>query len=199
MIRAIVAARAAPRPAVLVPLVRSYTTPSTPTPTTPRQTPSATPTNLPGSNLPGAGKYSATTVSLVTGLAKLFGYNSQTSTAIRTASDYYDRCAERGELEAPFFYEGKCQARLKGSHRSDVLLISSQNASFLLRSRQNVHFPHPSKPGSPSQLSTCGSSPFASVTSLHLSDELTFKKRSTTSSSISNFEFEVPMPSLNLA
>lgn len=72
-----------------------------------RQPPSVTPTNLPGSNLPGAGKYSPTTVKLVTGLAKLFGYNSQTSTAIRTASDYYDRCAERGELEAPFFYEGK--------------------------------------------------------------------------------------------
>ena len=67
------------------------------------------PTNLPGSNLPSpssASRYSPLTVSIVTKLAKLFGYHSQTSTAIRTTSDYYDRCAERGEIEAPFFYEG---------------------------------------------------------------------------------------------
>lgn len=67
------------------------------------------PTKLPGSNLgpaSGASKYSPLTVSLVTKLAKLFGYHSQTSTAIRTTSDYYDRCAERGEVEAAFFYEG---------------------------------------------------------------------------------------------
>ncbi|KAG0667124.1 Protein cbp3, mitochondrial [Rhodotorula mucilaginosa] len=66
------------------------------------------PTNLPGSNLPSpssASRYSPLTVSIVTKLAKLFGYHSQTSTAIRTTSDYYDRCAERGEIEAPFFYE----------------------------------------------------------------------------------------------
>ncbi|GAA5870655.1 hypothetical protein JCM3774_001717 [Rhodotorula dairenensis] len=66
------------------------------------------PTNLPGSNLPSpspASRYSPLTVSIVTKLAKLFGYHSQTSTAIRTTSDYYDRCAERGEVEAPFFYE----------------------------------------------------------------------------------------------
>lgn len=69
------------------------------------------PTNLPGSNLPSpssASRYSPLTVSIVTKLAKLFGYHSQTSTAIRTTSDYYDRCAERGEIEAPFFYEGAC-------------------------------------------------------------------------------------------
>lgn len=78
--------------------IKSYST---------RPTPVPVPTNLPGSNLPGASKYSPITVSIVTNLAKLFGYNSQTSTAIRTASDYYDRCAERGEIEAPFFYEGK--------------------------------------------------------------------------------------------
>lgn len=71
-----------------------------------RPTPTPTPTNLPGSNLPGASKHSPATVSIVTRLAKLFGYNSQTSTAIRTASDYYDRCAERAEIQAPFFYEG---------------------------------------------------------------------------------------------
>ncbi|GAA5982052.1 hypothetical protein JCM10908_004718 [Rhodotorula pacifica] len=73
-----------------------------------RPTPAPQPTNLPGSNLPSpssATKYSPLTVSIVTKLAKLFGYHSQTSTAIRTSSDYYDRCAERGEIEAPFFYE----------------------------------------------------------------------------------------------
>ncbi|GAA5997765.1 Cbp3p [Rhodotorula paludigena] len=73
-----------------------------------RPTSTPQPTNLPGANLPptaGAAKYSPLTVSLVTKLAKLFGYHSQTSTAIRTTSDYYDRCAERGEIEAPFFYE----------------------------------------------------------------------------------------------
>lgn len=74
-----------------------------------RPTPAPQPTNLPGSNLPSpspASRYSPLTVSVVTKLAKLFGYHSQTSTAIRTSSDYYDRCAERGEIEAPFFYEG---------------------------------------------------------------------------------------------
>ncbi|GAA6058111.1 hypothetical protein JCM3770_005944 [Rhodotorula araucariae] len=76
--------------------------------TTARPTPTPQPTNLPGANLGpagGAAKYSPLTVSVVTRLAKLFGYHSQTSTAIRTTSDYYDRCAERGEVEAAFFYE----------------------------------------------------------------------------------------------
>ncbi|KAK4056911.1 Serine carboxypeptidase 3 [Microbotryomycetes sp. JL221] len=63
------------------------------------------PTNLPGSNLPEPAKYSPATVSLVTKLAKLFGYNSETASAIRTTSDFYDRCAERGEVESSFFYE----------------------------------------------------------------------------------------------
>ncbi|GAA6027527.1 hypothetical protein JCM8097_007906 [Rhodosporidiobolus ruineniae] len=70
-----------------------------------RPTSQPQPTNLPGSNLPGAAKYSPLTVSVVTKLAKLFGYHSTTSTAIRTTSDYYDRCAERGEVESAFFYE----------------------------------------------------------------------------------------------
>lgn len=76
---------------------------------TSRPTGAPQPTNLPGSNLPSpspASRYSPLTVSIVTKLAKLFGYHSQTSTAIRTTSDYYDRCAERGEVEAAFFYEG---------------------------------------------------------------------------------------------
>ncbi|KAM0754906.1 hypothetical protein T439DRAFT_321965 [Meredithblackwellia eburnea MCA 4105] len=87
-----------------LPQIRHASSPTTaPYPLKQQQKP--TPTNLPGSNLPNAQKYSPTTVKLVTGLAKLFGYHSQTSTAIRTTSDFYDRCAERGEIEAPFFYE----------------------------------------------------------------------------------------------
>ncbi|KAM0787582.1 hypothetical protein ACM66B_003652 [Microbotryomycetes sp. NB124-2] len=81
------------------------TRPSSSTSSAERPAPRPKPTNLPGSNLPEPAKYSPTTVSVVTKLAKLFGYNSQTSSAIRTTSDYYDRCAERGELESPFFYE----------------------------------------------------------------------------------------------
>ncbi|GAA5891243.1 hypothetical protein JCM5296_006874 [Sporobolomyces johnsonii] len=91
----------------------SSSQPSQPTPeaststSAARPTPTPQPTNLPGSNLPAAApsRYSPLTVSIVTKLAKLFGYHSQTSTAIRTTSDYYDRCAERGEIESPFFYE----------------------------------------------------------------------------------------------
>ncbi|BGO91314.1 hypothetical protein NBRC10512_007052 [Rhodotorula toruloides] len=73
-----------------------------------RPTRTPQPTNLPGSNLPpptSAKKYSPLTVAVVKTLAKLFGYNTQTSTAIRVTTDYYDRCAERAEVEAPFFYE----------------------------------------------------------------------------------------------
>ena len=35
------------------------------------------------------------------------GYNQNTSIAIRATSDYYDRCSERDEREASFFYEGE--------------------------------------------------------------------------------------------
>lgn len=51
--------------------------------------------------------YSATTVSIVKGLARLMGYNSTTSTAIRVTSDLYDRCAERAHVERHFWY-GEC-------------------------------------------------------------------------------------------
>ncbi|BGP24336.1 hypothetical protein Rt10032_c03g1542 [Rhodotorula toruloides] len=94
--------------------------PSTPSPVPPkasagsldtssnRPTRTPQPTNLPGANLPpptSAKKYSPLTVAVVKTLAKLFGYNTQTSTAIRVTTGYYDRCAERAEVEAPFFYE----------------------------------------------------------------------------------------------
>ena len=95
------------------------------------------PTNLPGSNLPSpssASRYSPLTVSIVTKLAKLFGYHSQTSTAIRTTSDYYDRCAERGEIEAPFFYEGASSGTM-GSTVRKLTYSRAQNARCRLRSR----------------------------------------------------------------
>ncbi|UZJ55830.1 hypothetical protein CBS101457_005150 [Exobasidium rhododendri] len=47
-------------------------------------------------------------VAIVTGLARLMGYNSMTSKAIRVTSDLYDRCAQRADLEADFWY-GECQ------------------------------------------------------------------------------------------
>jgi len=43
--------------------------------------------------------------SLIKGVAKVMGYNTRTATAIRTTSDYYDRCSERDEREATFFYD----------------------------------------------------------------------------------------------
>lgn len=143
------------RPLVVLPAIRSYSTPPPPaaapaaTSATARPTPTATPTNLPGSNLPGAGKYSPITVSIVTNLAKLFGYHSQTSTAIRTASDYYDRCAERGEMEAPFFYEGIASSLLHPVHANRMLIVFLPGFFFdfdlvdlgelLLRSSPFVH------------------------------------------------------------
>ncbi|EPQ28070.1 uncharacterized protein PFL1_04397 [Pseudozyma flocculosa PF-1] len=51
--------------------------------------------------------YSPFTVSVVKGLAKLMGYNSLSSTAIRVTSDLYDRCAERAHVERNFWY-GDC-------------------------------------------------------------------------------------------
>lgn len=170
--------------------LRPYSSPAAtpPTPAPSRPAPTPTPTNLPGSNLPGASKYSPTTVKLVTGLAKLFGYHSQTSTAIRTASDYYDRCAERGEMEAPFFYEGT--------------LSRFQPCPFAPRAHrtrpfpaQNAPSPRPSKPGSPSPPSTSGSSPSDSGPSPHPSDAPTPRSSSTTSSSTSNSASEARTPS----
>lgn len=72
---------------------------------------SNTSTELPGvetaSTSRPAREYSPLTKRFVWALARLLGYNTTTSTAIRTTSDFYDRCAERAEVEAPFFYEGE--------------------------------------------------------------------------------------------
>ena len=43
---------------------------------------------------------------LLRSLAKVLGYNPTQTAAIRTSSDYYDRCAERDEKEGTFFYDG---------------------------------------------------------------------------------------------
>ncbi|PWY97367.1 hypothetical protein BCV70DRAFT_202949, partial [Testicularia cyperi] len=53
---------------------------------------------------PSEKPYSPITVAVVKGLAKLMGYNSTTSTAIRVTSDLYDRCAERAHVERNFWY-----------------------------------------------------------------------------------------------
>jgi cytochrome b pre-mRNA-processing protein 3 len=56
---------------------------------------------------PAIKKHNALTVGIVTSLAKLMGYNNSTTKAIRVTSDLYDRCAERAEIEADFWYNGK--------------------------------------------------------------------------------------------
>lgn len=56
---------------------------------------------------PSKEPYSPATVAIVKGLARLMGYNSLTSTAIRVTSDVYDRCAERAHAERNFWY-GDC-------------------------------------------------------------------------------------------
>lgn len=186
----------------------SSSSPSSNPTSTSRPTPTPQPTNLPGSNLPGASKYSPLTVSVVTKLAKLFGYHSTTSTAIRTTSDYYDRCAERGEIEAPFFYEGSSFFPFL----SPFLLLSldigltmflfsfhnrpldALNTPPLTHEQNALSLPR-SKPGSPSPRSTSGSSPSASAPSPPLSVAPTFKNSSTTCSSTSNSACAVPTPS----
>lgn len=47
-------------------------------------------------------EHSELTKKVAFGVAKLFGYNSDTSTAIRTTSDYYDRCSEWEEKQTEF-------------------------------------------------------------------------------------------------
>jgi cytochrome b pre-mRNA-processing protein 3 len=44
--------------------------------------------------------------SLLKGLANVMGYNSTSAAAVRSTSDYYDRCSERDEKESTFFYDG---------------------------------------------------------------------------------------------
>lgn len=51
--------------------------------------------------------HSKLTVFFVTLLGRLMGYNTTTSSAIRISSELYDRCADRAEREADFWYNGK--------------------------------------------------------------------------------------------
>lgn len=55
-----------------------------------------------------AKKHNALTVAIVKGIARLMGYNSTTTTAIRVTSDLYDRCAAQADKEADFWY-GACR------------------------------------------------------------------------------------------
>lgn len=89
----------------------SSTTPPPPSNTLPHATPShhsqLSPSPLSPSARPPR-QHNALTVSLVKGLAKLMGYNNTTTRAIRVTSDLYDRCAERADKEADFWY-GECR------------------------------------------------------------------------------------------
>lgn len=55
---------------------------------------------------------SPATQGLLGGIAKLMGYDTRTSAAIRTTSDYYDRCSERDEKEGTFWYDGELELSL---------------------------------------------------------------------------------------
>jgi len=67
--------------------------------TTTRQTLQSEHTSVPAA-APSAG-------GLLGGIAKIMGYDTRTSAAIRTTSDYYDRCSERDEKEGTFWYDGE--------------------------------------------------------------------------------------------
>ena len=85
------------------------------------------------------------------------GYNQNTSIAIRATSDYYDRCSERDEREASFFYEGElygtshnwCADRAR--HKDTDLRIW-----WHCSSPQNADCPNPTHPGCKSQICTSG-------------------------------------------
>jgi cytochrome b pre-mRNA-processing protein 3 len=87
---------------------------SAPAPTPSHTTPPAPPTHSQFSpsplspSAPPPKKHNALTVALVTGLARLMGYNNTTTRAIRVTSDFYDRCAERADRNADFWY-GECR------------------------------------------------------------------------------------------
>ena len=53
--------------------------------------------------------YSDTTKKLVYGMAKLMGYYSSGSTAIRASHDLYNTCAAHAEQNMEFFVEGEFQ------------------------------------------------------------------------------------------
>ncbi|WFD33334.1 beta-ketoacyl-[acyl-carrier-protein] synthase II [Malassezia cuniculi] len=53
---------------------------------------------------PSRHEYSPLTVSLVKGIGRLMGYNFVRSKAINVTGDLYDRCAQRAEAEAHFWY-----------------------------------------------------------------------------------------------
>jgi cytochrome b pre-mRNA-processing protein 3 len=54
-----------------------------------------------------ASKYSSTTKKVVYGLAKVMGYYSTGSTAIRASHDLYNVCAEQLALNKDFYIKGK--------------------------------------------------------------------------------------------
>lgn len=71
--------------------------------------------------------------SLIKGVAKVMGYNTRTATAIRTTSDYYDRCSERDEREGSFFYEGEPRFPPRSFSGGGTLLDRGLSDPFTLR------------------------------------------------------------------
>jgi cytochrome b pre-mRNA-processing protein 3 len=61
-----------------------------------------------------ASKYSSTTKKVVYGLAKVMGYYSTGSTAIRASHDLYNVCAEQLALNKDFYIKGKIKRLYTG-------------------------------------------------------------------------------------
>lgn len=80
--------------------------PSTPPPQQPHKPAHLSPLS-PSAPPQRVGGYSPLTVSLVKGLAKLMGYNSKTSTAIRVTSDLYDLAAQQSHFDEHFWHNGE--------------------------------------------------------------------------------------------
>ncbi|KDQ08479.1 hypothetical protein BOTBODRAFT_179831 [Botryobasidium botryosum FD-172 SS1] len=91
--RLLVAARRAPR------LARTLAAATAPLP--PPPPPRSTPASPPHQRAPP----SPTSVAFVKTLAKLFGYNSKSSTAIRETRTLYALCKDREDAEADFFHQ----------------------------------------------------------------------------------------------
>jgi cytochrome b pre-mRNA-processing protein 3 len=71
-------------------------------------------------------EYSETTKKLVFGLARMMGYYSTNSTAIRASHDLYNVCAQQVEDNKKFYFEGSTKSfndsgRIVNSYVKDLL------------------------------------------------------------------------------
>jgi hypothetical protein len=108
-------------------------------------------------------KPSPTTRGILGGIAKVMGYDTTTSAAIRTTSDYYDRCSERDEKEGSFWYDGMWPsfylAVLKRLRRLSIYFSPSDSILYLIWSSgpsQNVAFLNHTKLGCKSPICISG-------------------------------------------